>query len=93
MSTNVTKKLAGTVALDTGGSRGIGAAIVGRLAADWADVASVFVTNGGYNGVQQVLAGDNQDSDYGSSDNKPPLSLNFDVNAPKKVNLSKTSLY
>jgi NAD(P)-dependent dehydrogenase (short-subunit alcohol dehydrogenase family) len=35
MSTNVTKKLAGTVALDTGGSRGIGAAIVGRLAADW----------------------------------------------------------
>jgi hypothetical protein len=38
-------------------------------------VASVFVTNGGYNGVQQVLVGDNQDSDYGSSDNKPPLSL------------------
>jgi hypothetical protein len=56
-------------------------------------VASVFVTNGGYNGVQQVLVGNNQDSDYGSSDNKPPLSLNFDVNAPKKINLSKTSIY
>jgi NAD(P)-dependent dehydrogenase (short-subunit alcohol dehydrogenase family) len=69
------------VALDTGGSRGIGAAIVRRLAAD---VASVFVTDGGYNGVQQVLAGDNQDSDYGSSDKKPPLSLNFDVIAPRE---------
>jgi short-subunit dehydrogenase len=55
MSTNIIKKLAGTVALLTGGSRGIGAAIVKRLAADRADVASVFVTNGGYNGVQQVL--------------------------------------
>jgi NAD(P)-dependent dehydrogenase (short-subunit alcohol dehydrogenase family) len=53
MSTNVTKKLAGAVALDTGGSRGIGAAIVRRRVADWTDVASVFVTNGGYNGVQQ----------------------------------------
>jgi 3-oxoacyl-[acyl-carrier protein] reductase len=49
MSTNIIKKLAGTVALLTGGSRGIGAAIVKRLAADRADVASVFVTNGGYN--------------------------------------------
>ena len=39
----------------TGGSRGIGAAIAKRLAPDGADVASVFVTNGGYNGVQQVL--------------------------------------
>jgi hypothetical protein len=47
-------------------------------------VASVFVTNGGYNGVQQVLVGNNQDSDYGNSDNKPPLSLNFDVNAQKR---------
>jgi NAD(P)-dependent dehydrogenase (short-subunit alcohol dehydrogenase family) len=72
------------VALDTGGSRGIGAAIVRRLAADWADVPSVFVTNGGYNGVQQVLAGDNQNNDYDSSDKKPPLSLNFAVNAPRE---------
>ena len=55
MNTSITKKLAGTVALLTGGSRCIGAAIVRRLAADGADVASVFVTNGGYNGVQQVL--------------------------------------
>jgi hypothetical protein len=52
MITNITKKLAGTVALLTGGSRAIGAAIV---AADGANVVSVFVTNGGYNGVQQVL--------------------------------------
>jgi hypothetical protein len=48
------KKLAGKVAL-IGGSHGIGAVIVKHLAADRADVASVFVTNGGYNGVQQVL--------------------------------------
>jgi uncharacterized membrane protein len=34
MSTNITKKLAGKVALVTGGSRGIGAAIVKRLATD-----------------------------------------------------------
>ena len=55
MNTNITKKLAGTVAPLTGGSRGIGAVISKRLAPDGADVASVFVTNGGYNGVQQVL--------------------------------------
>ena len=55
MNTNITKKLAGIVALLTGGSLGIGAVIAKRLAPDGADVASVFVTNGGYNGVQQVL--------------------------------------
>jgi NAD(P)-dependent dehydrogenase (short-subunit alcohol dehydrogenase family) len=44
------KKLADKVAL-IGGSHGIGALIVKHLAADRADVASVFVTNGG----QQVL--------------------------------------
>jgi NAD(P)-dependent dehydrogenase (short-subunit alcohol dehydrogenase family) len=43
------------VALSAGGSRGIGAVTIKRLAGDGADVASVFVTNGGYNGVQQVL--------------------------------------
>ena len=48
------KKLADKVAL-IGGSHGIGAVIVKHLAADGADVTSAFVTNGGYNGVQQVL--------------------------------------
>ena len=52
---NITRKLAGIVALLTGGSLGIGE----RLQNGWrqieVDVASVFVTNGGYNGVQQVL--------------------------------------
>ena len=52
---NITRKLAGIGALLTGGSLGIGEAIAKRLAPDRVDVASVFVTNGGYNGVQQVL--------------------------------------
>ena len=55
MKTNITKKLAGTVALLKGSPRGLGAVIVKRLAADGADGVSVSVTNGGYNGVQQML--------------------------------------
>ena len=55
MNIKITRKLAGIVALLTGGSLGIGEAIAKRLAPDRVDVASVFVTNGGYNGVQQML--------------------------------------
>ena len=55
MNINITRKLAGIVALLSGGSLGIGEAIAKRLAPDRVDVASVFVTNGGCNGVQQVL--------------------------------------
>jgi len=45
MSTNITKKLAGKVALITGGSRGIGAAIVKRLVTDGADVAFSYAAS------------------------------------------------
>jgi NAD(P)-dependent dehydrogenase (short-subunit alcohol dehydrogenase family) len=55
MSTNISKELAGKMALVTGGSCGIGAVTITRVAANGADVVSVFVTNGGFNGVQQVL--------------------------------------
>jgi hypothetical protein len=55
MNTNITTKLAGIVGLLSGGSLGIGSVIAKPLTPDGADVASVFVTNGGCNGVQQVL--------------------------------------
>src|SRR2546423_11359141 len=42
MSTSTTKKLAGKVALITGGSRSIGAAIAKRLAADGAAVTITY---------------------------------------------------
>jgi NAD(P)-dependent dehydrogenase (short-subunit alcohol dehydrogenase family) len=55
MKMNIAKKLAGMLATLTGGSLGFGVVVAKRLVRDGADVASVFVTNGGYNGVQQVL--------------------------------------
>src|SRR5258708_39295455 len=47
MSTNITKKLAGKVALVTGGSRSIGAAIAKRLPADGAAVALTYSASSG----------------------------------------------
>src|SRR2546428_10160212 len=47
MSTNITKKLAGKVALVTGGSRSIGAAIAKRLATDGAAVALTYSASAG----------------------------------------------
>ena len=55
MKINLTTKLADIVGLLSDGSLGIGSVIAEPLTPDGADVASVFVTNGGYNGVQQVL--------------------------------------
>src|SRR5438034_9939792 len=47
MSANITKKLAGKVALVTGGSRSIGAAIAKRLATDGAAVALTYSASPG----------------------------------------------
>jgi adenosylmethionine-8-amino-7-oxononanoate aminotransferase len=55
MNATITKGLADNAARVSVGSRSIGPAIEKRLTEDGADLACVFVTNGGYSGVQQVL--------------------------------------